>query len=71
MYITTVVLASNQTAPSSLQLSLCSNQLAAQLLEFVEGKLCSLRWSSSQVAELHDSSAVQPIASVEFAELSD
>ena len=71
MYIQIVVLASNQTAPSSLQLSLCSNQLAVQLLAFAEEKLCSLHWSSSQVVELHGSSAVQPIASDEFAVLSD
>ena len=66
-----VALASNQTALLSLQLSLCSNQLAAQLLAFAEGKPCSLHWSSLQVVELHDSSAVEPIASVVLAELSD
>ena len=54
----------NQTAPSSLQLFLCSNQLAVQVLAFAKGKPCSLHWSSLQVAELHDSSAVEPIASV-------
>ena len=31
----------------------------------------SLHWSSLHVAELHDSSAVEPIASVVLAELSD
>ena len=42
-----------------------------QLLAFAEEKPCSLHWSSSQVAELHGSSAVQPIASVGLDELSD
>ena len=64
-------MASNQTAPSSLQLSLCSNQLVPQLLAFAKGKPYSLHWSSSQVVELHGSSTVQPIASDVFAVLSD
>ena len=35
-----------------------------QLLASIEEKPCLLCWSSSQVAELYDSSAVEPIASV-------
>ena len=42
-----------------------------QHLASVREKLCSLHWSSLQVVELHDSSAVEPIASVVLAELSD
>ena len=53
----------SQTAPSSLQLSLCSNQLADQLLASIEEKPWSPYLSSLQVAELYDSIAVQPIAS--------
>ena len=42
-----------------------------QHLASIGEKPRSLRWSSLQVAELHDSSAVEPIASVVLAELSD
>ena len=38
-----------------------------QYLASVGEKPHSLRWSSLQVAELHDSSAVEPIASVVLA----
>ena len=48
-----------------------SNQLMFQHLAFVGEKPRSLHWSSLQVAELHDSLAVEPIASVVLAELSD
>ena len=64
-------MASNQTAPSSLQLFLHSNQLADQLLASAEERPCSLYLSSLQVAELYDSSAVQPITSDVHVELSD
>ena len=42
-----------------------------QHLASIGEKPRSLHWSSLQVAELHGSSAVQPIASDVFAELSD
>ena len=57
--------------PHHFQLSSCSNQLVFQHLASVGKKPRSLRWSSLQVAELHDSSAVEPIASVVLAGTSD
>ena len=47
------------------------NQLVFQHLASIGEKPRSLRWSSLQVAELHDSSAIEPIASVVFAGTSD
>ena len=64
-------MALSQTAPSSLQLSLRSNQLADQLLASAKEKPCSLYSSSLQAAEIYDSSAVQPIASDVPVELPD
>ena len=71
MYITDCCFGLKPNSPSSLQLSSCSNQLATQLLAFAEGKPYSLHLSSSQVVELHGSSAVQLIAFDVFAMLSD
>ena len=71
MYITDCCFGLSQTAPSSLQLSLRPNQLAVQLLASAEKKPCSLYSSSLIVAELCDSSVVQPIASDVSAELPD
>ena len=61
----------NPNYSSSLQLSLCSNQLADQLLASIEEKPWSPYLSSLQVAELYDSSAVQLIASDVSIELPD
>ena len=71
MYITDCCFGLSQTAPSSLQLSLRSNQLAVQLLASAEEKPCSLCWSSPQAVVVYASSAVQPIASDVLAGISD
>ena len=64
-------MALSQTVPSSLQLSLYSNQLADLLLSSAEEKPCLLYWSSLQAIAAYASSVIRSIASAVHAGILD